>query len=90
MAEDEQLGDLFVLDDPSITTAYGVDPTESIMSFNAALAAARPRGASNMLPARLGDPPGGHSSTDSDVMEILLALRKEVRVLSDKVNGKGF
>ncbi|KAK3242711.1 hypothetical protein CYMTET_47615 [Cymbomonas tetramitiformis] len=45
---------------------------------------------SHMLPARFGDPPGGHTSADADVMEILLALRKEVRVLSDKVNGKGF
>ncbi|KAK3242338.1 hypothetical protein CYMTET_47957 [Cymbomonas tetramitiformis] len=35
-------------------------------------------------------PECGHTSADSDVMEILLALRKEVRVLSDKVNGKGF
>ncbi|KAK3287407.1 hypothetical protein CYMTET_5081 [Cymbomonas tetramitiformis] len=32
---------------------------------------------SNMLPARFGDPPGGHTSADNDVMEILLALRKE-------------
>ncbi|KAK3234016.1 hypothetical protein CYMTET_55716 [Cymbomonas tetramitiformis] len=169
MAEDERLGDLFVLDDASITGTsdlrsvtldYGVDPNESIMSFNAALAAAkgeaqehprrgrregpvhpghglrllsacgvpaaaaRPTGSGesiensamgtrvpcgshagwrgcaeggygptaigNMLPARFGDPPGGHSSAGYDVMEILLALRKEVRVFSHKVNGKGF
>ncbi|KAK3282401.1 hypothetical protein CYMTET_9859 [Cymbomonas tetramitiformis] len=31
----------------------------------------------SMLPARFGEPPGGHGSADSDVMEILLALRKE-------------
>ncbi|KAK3275415.1 hypothetical protein CYMTET_16458 [Cymbomonas tetramitiformis] len=52
-----------------------------------------PKGATaigNRLPARFGDPPGGHSSADNDVTEILLALRKEVRVLSDKVSGKEF
>ncbi|KAK3258835.1 hypothetical protein CYMTET_32137 [Cymbomonas tetramitiformis] len=31
----------------------------------------------SMLPARFGDPPGGHGSADSGVMAILLALRKE-------------
>ncbi|KAK3248504.1 hypothetical protein CYMTET_42033 [Cymbomonas tetramitiformis] len=42
--------------------------------------AAVPKGATaigNMLLARFGDPPGGHISASSDVMEILLALRKE-------------
>ncbi|KAK3268368.1 hypothetical protein CYMTET_23124 [Cymbomonas tetramitiformis] len=43
--------------------------------------AAVPKGATaiaNMLPARFGDPPGGHTSADNDAMAIhLLALRKE-------------
>ncbi|KAK3266090.1 hypothetical protein CYMTET_25266 [Cymbomonas tetramitiformis] len=139
----------------AVELGYGMDPNDSIMDFNAALAAAKrkntldeddvkgqfiqamdadyyrpvvsrlllhdqraaaslltiqqwarechaahvragtasPKSAavgSHMLPARFTDPPSGHTSADADVMEILLALRKEVRILSDKVNGKGF
>ncbi|KAK3277732.1 hypothetical protein CYMTET_14277 [Cymbomonas tetramitiformis] len=89
----------------AVTLDYGVDPNENIMSFNAALAAAKRKNIlagrgrragpaataiGSMLPARFGDPPGGQTSAGADVMEILLALRKEVRVLNDKVDGKGF
>ncbi|KAK3272851.1 hypothetical protein CYMTET_18883 [Cymbomonas tetramitiformis] len=126
----------------AVELGYGMDPNDSIMDFNAALAAAKrkntldeddvkgqfiqamdadyyrhvvsrlllhdqwaavslltiqqwarechaahvragtasPKSAavgSHMLPARFGDPPSGHTSADADVMEILLALRKE-------------
>ncbi|KAK3282230.1 hypothetical protein CYMTET_10016 [Cymbomonas tetramitiformis] len=126
----------------AVELGYGMDPNDSIMDFNAALAAAKrkntldeddvkgqfiqamdadyyrpvvsrlllhdqraavslltvqqwarechaahvragtasPKSAavgSHMLPARFGDPPGGRTSADADVMEILLALRKE-------------
>ncbi|KAK3260785.1 hypothetical protein CYMTET_30264 [Cymbomonas tetramitiformis] len=49
----------------------------------------RPKQHFSSAAARFGDPPGQGSAED-DLMDILLALRKEVRVLSDKVNGKGF
>ncbi|KAK3245997.1 hypothetical protein CYMTET_44449 [Cymbomonas tetramitiformis] len=126
----------------AVELSYGMDPNDSIMDFNAALAAAKrkntldeddvkgqfiqamdadyykpvvsrlllhdqraavslltvqqwvrechaahvragtasPKSAavgSHMLPARFGDPPDGHTSADADMMEILLALRKE-------------
>ncbi|KAK3238769.1 hypothetical protein CYMTET_51257 [Cymbomonas tetramitiformis] len=51
--------------------------------------AGRPKQSFNSAVARFGDPPGQDSS-DDDLMDILLALRKEMRVLSEKVNGKGF
>ncbi|KAK3287328.1 hypothetical protein CYMTET_5158 [Cymbomonas tetramitiformis] len=51
--------------------------------------AGRPKQPFSSAAARFGDPPG-QDSTEGDLMDILLGLRKEMRVLSDKINGKGF